>query len=80
MEKILKYWAIGTLLVSGLAIFKFINLSMYGTVNYLQNNFIIIIELLLTLFVFSISIYLVWIIMFSKKALNIGDQQEIAAI
>jgi len=80
MENILKYWAIGTLILSGLNIFKFINLSMYGTVNYLQNTLILIVELLLTLFVFGLSIYLVYQVMFGKKALNIDDLQEIQAV
>lgn len=80
MEKTLKYWVIGTLIVSGLALFKFINLGAYGEVNYLNNIFILIIEVLVSLFVFGVSIYVAYKVMFGKKALGISDVQEVHAV
>ena len=73
MSGLLKSWVMGVLIVSGLSLFKFINLAMYGEVNYLNNVFILIIELSVSLFVLFVSIYLAWSVIIGKKDIELSE-------
>ena len=73
MSGLLKSWVMGVLIVSGLSLFKFINLAVYGEVNYLNNVFILIIELSVSLFVLFVSIYLAWSVIIGKKDIELSE-------
>ena len=73
MSELLKSWVMGVLIVSGLSLFKFINLAVYGEVNYLNNVFILIIELSVSLFVLFVSIYLAWSVIIGKKDIELSE-------
>ncbi len=73
MNKLLKIWVVGVLFISLSSLFKFINLAMYGEVNYLNNVFILITELLVLLFVLFVSIYLAWGVVIGKKNIDLSE-------
>jgi len=73
MSRLIKAWVIGVLIVSGLSLFKFINLAMYGEVNYINNLFALTIELAILMFVLFMSIYLAWLLIVSKKELDLSE-------
>lgn len=74
MKDLLNLWAILTLAVSSLALFGFINIIIFGIVSYHEDNlFILIVEFLISLFVFIISLYITWMILFKKKDIKLHN-------
>jgi len=72
MKKLLNLWAVLTLAISGLALFGFINIIIFGIVSYHEHNlFILIVEFLISLFVFAVSFYVAYMILFKKKNIKL---------
>lgn len=72
MKDLLNFWAILTLAVSSLALFGFINILIFGIVSFHEYNlFILIIEFFIALFVFIISFYVVWMILFKGRNIKL---------
>ncbi len=68
MKKLLNLWAVLTLAISGLALFGFINILIFGVVSFHEDNlFILIIEFFISLFVFIISLYVAYMILFKRR-------------
>lgn len=74
MKDLLNIWAILTLAVSSLALFGFINILIFGIVSYHEDNlFILVVEFFISLFVFIISLYIAWMILFKKKTIKLNN-------
>jgi len=72
MKNLLNFWAVMTLAISGLALFGFVNILIFGIVSYHEHNlFILIIEFFISLFVFIMSLYVAWMILFKKKNIKL---------
>jgi len=72
MKDLLNLWAVLTLAISGLALFGFINIIIFGIVSYHEHNlFILIVEFLISLFVFAVSFYVAYMILFKKKNIKL---------
>jgi len=70
MKDLLNFWAVLTLAISGLALFAFINILIFGIVSFHEYNlFILIIEFFISLFVFIISLYVAYMILFKGKGI-----------
>jgi hypothetical protein len=66
-KNILDYWAGLSFATAGFTTFTFFNLVFYGAVLYHEKLFISIIELLLSLFIFTLNAYILWKILIKKK-------------
>lgn len=74
MKNILNLWAVLTLAVSSLALFGFINIFIFGIVSYHEHNlFILIVEYIISLFVFAVSFYVAYMILFKKKNIKLEN-------
>ncbi len=72
MKTILNLWAVLTLAFSGVVLFWFMNIVVFEEVCYYEQNIIILIaEYLLTLFVFGMSLYVAWNILFKRKEIEL---------
>lgn len=82
MKDLLNFWAVLTLAISGLALFAFINILIFGIVSFHEYNlFVLIVEFLISLFVFIISLYVAWMILFKGRNIKLqyiqrGNQKE----
>jgi len=71
-KTILNIWAVLTLAFSGVVLFWFINIIVVGEVCYYEQNIVILIaEYILSIFVFGISLYVAWSILFRKKEIEL---------
>ncbi|MFH1311473.1 MAG: hypothetical protein ABIH65_03650 [Nanoarchaeota archaeon] len=72
MKTILNFWAVLTLAVSGVVLFWFMNIILFGEVRYYEQNVVILIaEYLLALFMFGVSLYVAWSILFRGKKIEL---------
>lgn len=72
MKDLLNFWAVMTLAISSLALFGFINILVFGIVSFHEYNlFILIVEFLICLFVFIMSLYVAWMILFKKRDIEL---------
>lgn len=72
MKDLLNFWAVLTLAISSLALFGFINILVFGIVSFHEYNlFILIVEFLISLFVFIMSLYVAWMILFKKRDIEL---------
>ena len=72
MKDLFNFWALMILPVSGLVLFGFINILIFGIVSFHEHNlFILIIEFFISLFVFIISFYVAYMILFKGRNIKI---------
>ena len=72
MKILINFWACLSLAVSGLVLFWFVNIILFGSVSYHETNLLILIsEYLISLFMFIMSFYIAWNILFKRKNLEL---------
>jgi len=71
-KTILNLWAVLTLALSGLILFTFMNIVVFGEVIYYENNkFILVAEYVLAFFLFVVSLFVAWNILFKGKEIEL---------
>ena len=72
MKQLINFWAVLTLLISGFLLFTFFNILLKGIVSFTEPNiWILIPETLMALFMFVVSFYVAYQILFRKKDIKL---------
>lgn len=81
MKKTLDLWAVLTLAISGQVLFIFYNILFKGSVSFTEPRlWVLIPETLIALFMFGMSFYVAWDILFRGKIINLAFYSKKYAI